>query len=149
MVHTIRTQGIAMDLTCIAWNHFASSPFMFATGSSDGTVRIWTTGTAAPTVIVVESPSAMNKELEEGDENGVDEDEDLVGEAMLASPLDDAFPTPEAFTRQVDMTRSFAPFTTFKVQDNMDDLIRNIPRMPLELISHDVQHDDWIRLMQV
>lgn len=30
------------DLTCIAWNH-AAMPFMFATGSHDGAVRIWTT----------------------------------------------------------------------------------------------------------
>ncbi|KAJ7485562.1 hypothetical protein FB451DRAFT_1230279 [Mycena latifolia] len=30
------------DLTCIAWNHAAEDPFMFATGSHDGAVRIWT-----------------------------------------------------------------------------------------------------------
>ncbi|KAK7023190.1 catabolite degradation [Favolaschia claudopus] len=32
----------AADLTCIAWNHAAEDPFMFATGSHDGAVRIWT-----------------------------------------------------------------------------------------------------------
>ena len=30
------------DLTCLAWNP-AAEPFMFATGSHDGAVRIWTT----------------------------------------------------------------------------------------------------------
>ncbi|KAJ7691790.1 hypothetical protein B0H17DRAFT_1062666 [Mycena rosella] len=30
------------DLTCIAWNPAAEDPFMFATGSHDGAVRIWT-----------------------------------------------------------------------------------------------------------
>ncbi|KAJ7204755.1 quinon protein alcohol dehydrogenase-like superfamily [Mycena pura] len=30
------------DLTCIAWNHATEDPFMFATGSHDGAVRIWT-----------------------------------------------------------------------------------------------------------
>ncbi|KAJ7359084.1 WD40 repeat-like protein [Mycena albidolilacea] len=30
------------DMTCIAWNHAVEDPFMFATGSHDGGVRIWT-----------------------------------------------------------------------------------------------------------
>ena len=30
------------DMTCIAWNP-AADPFMFATGSHDGSVQIWTT----------------------------------------------------------------------------------------------------------
>lgn len=34
------------DLTCVAWNH-AVDPFMFATGSHDGAVRIWTTASAS------------------------------------------------------------------------------------------------------
>jgi hypothetical protein len=29
-------------MTCIAWNHAVEDPFMFATGSHDGGVRIWT-----------------------------------------------------------------------------------------------------------
>lgn len=29
-------------MTCIAWNHAAEDPFMFATGSHDGAVRVWT-----------------------------------------------------------------------------------------------------------
>lgn len=31
------------DLTAIAWNPASETPFMFATGSHDGAVRIWTT----------------------------------------------------------------------------------------------------------
>ena len=30
------------DLTCVAWNHASENSFMFATGSHDGAVRIWT-----------------------------------------------------------------------------------------------------------
>ncbi|KAF9568278.1 WD40 repeat-like protein [Agrocybe pediades] len=41
-LHSIRAQAHGGDLTCIAWNHPATNPFMFATGSHDGGVRIWT-----------------------------------------------------------------------------------------------------------
>jgi hypothetical protein len=34
-------------MTCIAWN-LAADPFMFATGSHDGTVKIWTTPETSP-----------------------------------------------------------------------------------------------------
>ncbi len=34
-------------MTCIAWNP-AADPFMFATGSHDGSVQIWTTPEKAP-----------------------------------------------------------------------------------------------------
>ncbi|KAG6901760.1 hypothetical protein C0995_008235 [Termitomyces sp. Mi166 len=43
LLHHIRGQSHGGDLTCIAWNHAAEDPFMFATGSHDGAVRIWTT----------------------------------------------------------------------------------------------------------
>ncbi|KAG6867651.1 hypothetical protein C0993_012706 [Termitomyces sp. T159_Od127] len=42
LLHYIRGQYHGGDLTCIAWNHAAEDPFMFATGSHDGAVRIWT-----------------------------------------------------------------------------------------------------------
>lgn len=43
LLHHVRTSsGTGGDLTCIAWNHAAEDPFMFATGSHDGGVRIWT-----------------------------------------------------------------------------------------------------------
>ena len=42
LVHFIRAQAHGGDLTCIAWNHAADDPFMFAAGSHDGAVRIWT-----------------------------------------------------------------------------------------------------------
>jgi WD40 repeat protein len=40
-LHNIRASSIGGDLTCIAWNQ-AADPFMFATGSHDGTVKFWT-----------------------------------------------------------------------------------------------------------
>lgn len=43
LLHYIRPQTFGGDLTCVAWNHSTDEPFMFATGSHDGTVRIWTT----------------------------------------------------------------------------------------------------------
>ncbi|KAF8888546.1 hypothetical protein BD779DRAFT_1439978 [Infundibulicybe gibba] len=42
LLHHVRAQALGGDLTCIAWNHAAEDPFMFATGSHDGAVRIWT-----------------------------------------------------------------------------------------------------------
>ena len=41
LLHHIRAQVVGGDLTCVAWNPLAD-PFMFATGSHDGAVRIWT-----------------------------------------------------------------------------------------------------------
>ncbi|KAA1472517.1 WD40 repeat-like protein [Dentipellis sp. KUC8613] len=41
LLHHVRAQALGGDLTCIAWNP-AADPFMFATGSHDGAVRIWT-----------------------------------------------------------------------------------------------------------
>ncbi|KAH7928593.1 WD40 repeat-like protein [Leucogyrophana mollusca] len=44
LLHHVRAQPVGGgDLTCIAWNHAAEHPFMFATGSHDGAVSIWTT----------------------------------------------------------------------------------------------------------
>ncbi|KAJ7037958.1 hypothetical protein C8F04DRAFT_1090776 [Mycena alexandri] len=42
LMRHIRPAQQSGDLTCIAWNHAADDPFMFATGSHDGGVRIWT-----------------------------------------------------------------------------------------------------------
>ena len=43
LLHFIRAQQAhGGDLTCIAWNNAAEDPFMFATGSHDGGVRVWT-----------------------------------------------------------------------------------------------------------
>ena len=53
LLHHIRAQALGGDLTCIAWNP-AAEPFMFATGSHDGGVRIWTSPPeppGAPTVV--------------------------------------------------------------------------------------------------
>ncbi|KZT00504.1 WD40 repeat-like protein [Laetiporus sulphureus 93-53] len=43
LLHHVRAQALGGDLTCIAWNRAMEQPFMFATGSHDGGVRIWTT----------------------------------------------------------------------------------------------------------
>ncbi|KAF7325336.1 Catabolite degradation [Mycena venus] len=50
------------DLTCITWNRAADDPFMFATGSHDGGVRIWTQPEDTPDV----------GELEEGEGDGAE-----------------------------------------------------------------------------
>ncbi|KAF5390996.1 hypothetical protein D9757_003981 [Collybiopsis confluens] len=42
LLHHVRAQDLGGDLTCIAWNHAVDNPFMFATGSHDGAVRLWT-----------------------------------------------------------------------------------------------------------
>lgn len=43
LLHYVKPQPFGGDLTCVAWNHSTDDPFMLATGSHDGTVRIWTT----------------------------------------------------------------------------------------------------------
>lgn len=45
LLHCIRPQntpGVG-DLTCIGWNYATDDPMMLATGSHDGTVRIYST----------------------------------------------------------------------------------------------------------
>lgn len=46
LLHHVRAQTVGGDMTSIAWNQ-AADPFMFATGSHDGAVRIWTTTTGS------------------------------------------------------------------------------------------------------
>ncbi|KAK7047424.1 hypothetical protein VNI00_006655 [Paramarasmius palmivorus] len=53
LLHHVKSSALGGDLTCIAWNHAAENPFMFATGSHDGAVRIWTKPTS-------DSPSLEN-----------------------------------------------------------------------------------------
>jgi len=43
LLHHVRATVLGGDLTSIAWNHALHNQFMFATGSHDGAVRIWTT----------------------------------------------------------------------------------------------------------
>lgn len=42
LLHLIRAQIHGGDLTCIAWNNAADDPYMFAAGSYDGGVKVWT-----------------------------------------------------------------------------------------------------------
>lgn len=55
---------------------------------------------------------------------------------------------PEGFSRPPNLAQSYTPFDIIKIQD-MDDFYEVIPRMPLVLVTHDVYHEDWIRLMTV
>ncbi|KZV65320.1 WD40 repeat-like protein [Peniophora sp. CONT] len=56
LLHHIRAQNFGGgDLTCIAWNP-AADPYIFATGSHDGAVRVWTTLPPGPT-----APPSINE----------------------------------------------------------------------------------------
>lgn len=55
LLHHVRAQALGGDLTCIAWNPVAD-PFMFATGSHDGGVRIWT----SPPNIIIDRDNASS-----------------------------------------------------------------------------------------
>ena len=55
---------------------------------------------------------------------------------------------PESFSRPVNKGISFPPFDPIKIQE-MDEIIDRLPKLPLVLQSHDVNHHDWIRLTQV
>ncbi|KAI1794365.1 WD40 repeat-like protein [Ganoderma leucocontextum] len=56
LLHHIRSQTVGGDLTCIAWNH-AWDTFMFATGSHDGAVRIWTS--PSPSTVLASDASSV------------------------------------------------------------------------------------------
>ncbi|KAF9444114.1 hypothetical protein P691DRAFT_787144 [Macrolepiota fuliginosa MF-IS2] len=57
LLHHIHAQAHGGDLTCIAWNHAMTNPFMFASGSHDGTVRIWTKPPTELDIIPVDEPA--------------------------------------------------------------------------------------------
>lgn len=57
LLHHVRAQALGGDLTCIAWNP-ASDPFMFATGSHDGGVRIWTSPPSSANNMLIAPPSS-------------------------------------------------------------------------------------------
>ena len=57
LLHHVRAQALGGDLTCIAWNP-ASDPFMFATGSHDGGVRIWTSPPSFANDMLIAPPSS-------------------------------------------------------------------------------------------
>ncbi|KAL1720516.1 hypothetical protein EV715DRAFT_250205 [Schizophyllum commune] len=42
LLHHVRGDEIGGDLTTLGWNYAVDDPFMFAVGSHDGAVRIWT-----------------------------------------------------------------------------------------------------------
>jgi hypothetical protein len=53
---------------------------------------------------------------------------------------------PEAFSRQPNRSQPYTPFEPISLQD-IDNMVDYMPRMPLVLVPHDVQHQDWIRFM--
>ncbi|KAF8835610.1 WD40 repeat-like protein [Paxillus ammoniavirescens] len=65
LLHCIRPQNAAGvgDLTCIGWNYATDDPMMFATGSHDGTVRIYSTAREDS-----ESDNALDAERRTGGE---------------------------------------------------------------------------------
>jgi WD40 repeat protein len=77
LLHYIRPQTFGGDLTCVAWNHSTDEPFMFATGSHDGTVRIWTTP-------AVDRSSDDSSDLERRTDAGVTSSDPLP---ILAPPM--------------------------------------------------------------
>lgn len=55
LLHVIRGHGQGVDITCVAWNRVAEDPYMFAGGSHDGTVRVWTR-------VLSEEPDQMSED---------------------------------------------------------------------------------------
>ncbi|TDL29156.1 hypothetical protein BD410DRAFT_892504 [Rickenella mellea] len=54
--------------------------------------------------------------------------------------------TPEAFRRPINTALSFTRFDLMKVED-LDYFVDEIPRLPTILTTHDVNYEDWMRLM--
>lgn len=67
MLHHIRGRAHSGDLTCIAWNHAAVDPFMFASGSHDGAVHIWTKPPDSPEYVPEESDGPDHRDPHSGD----------------------------------------------------------------------------------
>jgi len=67
LLHQIRGRAHSGDLTCIAWNHAAIDPFMFASGSHDGAVHIWTKPPDSPEYQPEESDGPDHRETHLGE----------------------------------------------------------------------------------
>jgi hypothetical protein len=55
---------------------------------------------------------------------------------------------PEAFSRPPNRSQPYTPFEPISLQE-LDNIVDHMPRMPLVLVPHDVDHGDWIRFMTV
>lgn len=94
LLHYIRPQAHGGDLTCIAWNHSAIDPFMFAAGSHDGAVRVWTrppdepyeTDPTIPTIMSMFPRSASPYQLESNMSSSSVSLEDFQSGRSRASP---------------------------------------------------------------
>ncbi|KAL1743517.1 hypothetical protein HDZ31DRAFT_64939 [Schizophyllum fasciatum] len=53
LLHHVRGEEIGGDLTTLGWNYAVDDPFMFAVGSHDGAVRIWTKPNPASLVVTL------------------------------------------------------------------------------------------------
>jgi len=62
LLHSIRAQTHGGDLTCIAWNNAAEDPFMFAAGSHDGGVKVWTRSDVLNSTNVHDCPRTSSPE---------------------------------------------------------------------------------------
>lgn len=96
LLHYIRPQAHGGDLTCIAWNHSATEPFMFAAGSHDGAVRVWTrppdepdeTDPTIPTNLSMFPRSASPYQLESNmSRSSVSLEDFQSGRSRASSPL--------------------------------------------------------------
>ena len=153
-MHHIRTEGMAIDLTALAWNAGSDaisdtvSPLMFATGSSDGIVRIWTAETPAEVKMdgMLDGLAPLRSLPAEDAQEFEDPDDST--DVIDFGDLHWLQGNPHAFSRPVDYQKPFTPFESFQVQD-MSAFNGNIPRAPKILRDHDIEQADWMRFMQV
>ncbi|KZV92657.1 WD40 repeat-like protein [Exidia glandulosa HHB12029] len=117
------------SLTCIAWNH-ASDNYMFATGSHEGTVRLW----QVPTTAGVHSSLIEHESVESL----------RVAEASTSSRLSDLGSMTEEHARISDSSSSVIPVTTdAEVLEEEDDLVHDEQdrrNRPERTVPHPLSH---------
>jgi len=100
LLHHINDQALDGDLTCIAWNGAVDNVFTFATGSHDGSVRVWATAPpehADATVSVPQHPLADDYFSYERRANAISGIEGIAVWPFCRSPEPDDDATPLAF----------------------------------------------------
>lgn len=55
---------------------------------------------------------------------------------------------PEGFSRPPNRSQPYTAFEPVRIQA-LDDIVDQMPRMPMVLVPHDIFHQDWIRFMTV
>ena len=69
-----------------------------------------------------------------------------------AAPGGMPFTQGHPFTREPNPVMPYAPFPSFDIVTDMDELLEllpEVPPLPAALVSHDVLHEDWARYMSV